>query len=469
MTNPTRTLPKPRRRFALSLRGLMLAVLVVGGLLGWKARRASIQRRAVAAIEGAGGTVLYDYQIVGGVILFSQPHPAPAWLRRAIGDEFFQEPEMVILSGLNSPGGPRPVGETLDAVTRLDHLSRLQTQFVPIDDAAFARLAAMPRLARVSLLDVALTDEGLNAVASSPALESLTLRSRPGAITARGIERIARQPRVKNLGLDNVELPDPSDLAPLARLARLETLRLSGSPPDDACLAHLRGLTGLTMIDLQQTRITDAGLDHLAGMDRLEILMVNGSKLTKAGVAKLARLTALKQLWIQPTTELADGGAIALVKVRKVADLNPPGIATDDAGLDLLATLKLEQLGITGRGVTDAGLARLAASHQFDALVLTSTGVTSAGLSALSGQSGLASLALDHTEVDDAGVATLSALPLLQTLFLAETKLTDAGLLALVNAAPQLRHLDVGGTRVTPEGLAAARKLRPGLRIDAEP
>ena len=466
MTNPTRTPPKPRRRFALSLRGLMLAVLVVGGLLGWRARRASIQRRAVAEIKAAGGVVFYDYQVINGAIRPNAPHPAPAWLRGSLGDEYFQEPEMVMLSGLNPPGGPRPVGETLDAVTRLDHLSRLQTHLVPIDDAAFARLAAMPRLARVSLVDVALTDEALNAVASSPALESLTLESRPGAITARGIERIARQARIKDLALFNVDLPDPVALAPLARLTRLETLRLWGSPQDDACLAYLKGLTGMKTIDLRQTRLTDSGLESLTGMRGLEALLVDGSKLTNAGMAKLARLAALKQLWIQPTTELADGGAIAL---GKVAHLNPPGIATDDAGLDLLANLKLEQLGITGRGVTDAGLARLAASHQFDALGLSSTGVTGAGLSALSGQSGLKSLALDHTEVDDAGVATLSALPLLQTLFLAETGLTDAGLLALVNAAPQLRYLDVGGTRVTPEGLAAARKLRTELRIDAEP
>ncbi len=59
-TNPTATRPR-RRRLRLSLRGLMVLVLVVGGMLGWKARRASIQRRAVTQIKAAGGTLLYDY------------------------------------------------------------------------------------------------------------------------------------------------------------------------------------------------------------------------------------------------------------------------------------------------------------------------------------------------------------------------------------------------------------------------
>jgi hypothetical protein len=81
-----------RRRFALSLRMLMLLVLVAGSFLGWRARRASIQRRAVAAIERAGGFVMYDFEIgPDGPKVGPKPQPwAPKWLRRAFGDEFFQ-------------------------------------------------------------------------------------------------------------------------------------------------------------------------------------------------------------------------------------------------------------------------------------------------------------------------------------------------------------------------------------------
>jgi hypothetical protein len=51
-----------RRRFAFSLRTLMIVVLIVGGLFGWKANRAYTQRQAVAAIREAKGSITYDFQ-----------------------------------------------------------------------------------------------------------------------------------------------------------------------------------------------------------------------------------------------------------------------------------------------------------------------------------------------------------------------------------------------------------------------
>ena len=56
-TDPAR--PKARgwpRSLRLSLRGMMVLVLVVGGWLGWLIRSAKIQHEAVAAIQRGGGT-----------------------------------------------------------------------------------------------------------------------------------------------------------------------------------------------------------------------------------------------------------------------------------------------------------------------------------------------------------------------------------------------------------------------------
>jgi hypothetical protein len=40
----------------------MVLVLVIGALLGWMARRARVQREAVAAIQKAGGMVGYNWE-----------------------------------------------------------------------------------------------------------------------------------------------------------------------------------------------------------------------------------------------------------------------------------------------------------------------------------------------------------------------------------------------------------------------
>jgi hypothetical protein len=54
---------RPRRRwFRYSLRTLLLAVTLVAVALAYWVNGAERQRRAVAAIEAAGGTVRYDYE-----------------------------------------------------------------------------------------------------------------------------------------------------------------------------------------------------------------------------------------------------------------------------------------------------------------------------------------------------------------------------------------------------------------------
>ncbi len=60
---PEQSSPQSRRSWLrLSLRGLMIFVLLAGGWLGWLAHRANVQRKAVAAIQHAGGRAWYDWE-----------------------------------------------------------------------------------------------------------------------------------------------------------------------------------------------------------------------------------------------------------------------------------------------------------------------------------------------------------------------------------------------------------------------
>ena len=60
---PDQPLGTSRRRWLrISVRGLIILVLVIGGWLGWAVHNARIQREAVAAVERAGGEVMYDWQ-----------------------------------------------------------------------------------------------------------------------------------------------------------------------------------------------------------------------------------------------------------------------------------------------------------------------------------------------------------------------------------------------------------------------
>jgi hypothetical protein len=387
MTEPT----EPRRsRFTLSLRALMVLVLIVGGVLGWKARRVAIQRQAVAAIKAAGGSVKYDYEWGkspnGDLIFLLNPKPwAPAWLRRSIGDEYFQEVSTVLLTANlkgRKPAVP-PDSRLYETMTQLDSTAMISTLRCPLNDADFARLMAMPRLKDVFLMDMDITEAGLKSLETSPAIEKLTLRFKRDTVTGRALATIARQPRLRKVELIFINVTDPAEMAPLAKLSRLEYLRLNKSPLDESCLGPLRDLTSLQEIWLNETRLSDQGVESFVKMDQLETLGMDGSLLTDAGLARLVEShPRLKTLVLNSASNITDVGLASLEKLGSLTFLQLNKSRLTDAGIDHLQRMKLSSLDISGEGVTDIGLARLQKIPSLKYLAIHGTKVTWSGLEA---------------------------------------------------------------------------------------
>ena len=74
------------RRFQFSLRTLLVAMLLLAVWLAVTTNRVRDQRRAVAALMDLGWSVQYDWERRST----SEPH-GPKWLRRIIGDDYFQK------------------------------------------------------------------------------------------------------------------------------------------------------------------------------------------------------------------------------------------------------------------------------------------------------------------------------------------------------------------------------------------
>ena len=90
----------------ISLRGLLLLILAIALWLGWIVQMSRQQREAVAALQKFGGFVHYDWEFVNGPVKVPQGNSlwmpswgkftpgrkplAPSWMRRALGDEYFQ-------------------------------------------------------------------------------------------------------------------------------------------------------------------------------------------------------------------------------------------------------------------------------------------------------------------------------------------------------------------------------------------
>jgi internalin A len=209
MTDQAETVSRRWRRFLrFSVRGMIVAVLVIGGWLGWIVRSARIQREAVSAIQHAGGSVMYDWGRSNGKLIPGGEPWAPKWLVERIGRDYFGHVAAVTLSG-------------------------------SVGDEVMAHVGGLTSLSQLDLSNTDVTDVGLRHLSGLTKLTDLNLD----------------YTRVTHVGLEHLE-----------GLNELEVLGLNGTRITDAGLFHLRQLTKLQSLELWIASVTDAGLMHLKGL-----------------------------------------------------------------------------------------------------------------------------------------------------------------------------------------------------------
>ena len=139
---------KPTRRwFQFSLRSFLVLLTVFAVWLGVVVHRAREQREAVEAIEALGGTVAYDWQQESTSPFYSpvasQPL-GPAWLRRIVGDDFFQNASQV---NFGSPISPIEIelSKAIPCLKQLRTLKQVRIFAVGDFDRQKDLKAALPR------------------------------------------------------------------------------------------------------------------------------------------------------------------------------------------------------------------------------------------------------------------------------------------------------------------------------------
>ncbi len=238
-TEPTR---RPWWRYLrFSLRGLIVVVLIIGGSLGWVVHRARVQREAVAAIEKAGGTVVYEGDSGRPIYLPRKPASelrALSWLVKRVGVDYFDGVVRVALTGKDSAAALSYIGD-------LPHLKSLFLDVPNLTDADLVNLKGLHELELLSLNDK-VSDAGMKHLKGLSGLGKLYLG----------------RTRISDAGL--------AELEPLGSLGKLS---LAETDVSDAGLAHLKKPAGLRHLDLHRTRVTDAGVrDLLQARPSLEII-----------------------------------------------------------------------------------------------------------------------------------------------------------------------------------------------------
>jgi hypothetical protein len=105
-----------------------------------------------------------------------------------------------------------------------------------------------------------------------------------------------------------------------------------------------------------------------------------------------------------------------------------------DAGVAHVAAIAgLEDIDLSETKITDAGLEKLVAvAKGLKGLNLANTAITDKGVSHLAKAASMQSIDLSGTQITDAGVDTLAALPMLTSVYVSKTKVTDKAVQKLV-------------------------------------
>jgi hypothetical protein len=454
-------------------------VLLIGLPLGWKARKASLQRSAVAVIKQEGGDVLYKSESP-----FSHrpgwKTSVLTWLENTLGPEYFREIESVSLDSGWDPSarGPDASDRALASTEALGWVRKLRAQRPPVTNAGLKHVATMTRLETLELACAGVTDAGFDQLRSLRKLKYLEIEVVPGNAQPidgdRFLANLEGFDQMGSLVLRNMEVRKASSFEALRGMSRLQNVWINGSPADPACLAYLAKADGLETLSLPRTRARDADLAWLATRSSLQTLEVDGSDVTDAGLGALGDARALRDLEFRGTlAKITDAGVTTLVRGHTapakleagptLQELILPETTLTDASLASLATLpRLWNLGLPGSAITDAGVATFAKRVPKDGdmtmglLDLSRTRITDRSLPILATFRFFNTLNLSGTAITDAGLAELNAgVPfVVYSLNLADTAISDQGVAGLGSNLGRFK-LNLAGTRITDACLAA--------------
>jgi Leucine-rich repeat (LRR) protein len=252
-----RWLSRSRWTYArLRVRHLIILVLVIGTGMGWLARRAHIQRDAVAAIVKAGGTVKYNDHSNNVGLIWNRKHWWSRWIIAYLGGDYFYTVVKVQIGG----------GRGSDAeMAQIGGLADLQELFAAgspdVSDRGLACIEGLKKLRVLYLYNMQVTDAGMAYLKDLKNLEWLLLDGTK--VTDAGLVHLIGLSNLRVLGLRNDLQVGDAGLVHLKGLTKLSWLLLAGTGVSDAGLVHLRCLTGLQWLDLKDTRVSDDRMREL--------------------------------------------------------------------------------------------------------------------------------------------------------------------------------------------------------------
>jgi len=201
-----------------------------------------------------GGKIVYEPR--GGQIWPDSTPPGSPWLRRLVGDDYFQYVEKVHLDNTDVTDA-----DLRSIMGRLRKVRRLSLNFTDVSDVGLAHLSTVRQLRYLGLAETRITGDGLQYIAGCGRLEELVL--------------------------ENTAVGD-DELKHLKELTELEFVNLSGTRVTSAGIADLASLVNLVQLYAYDTPVDDSAIPHFKRMNgRITELHVSGSQFSGRGLLVL--------------------------------------------------------------------------------------------------------------------------------------------------------------------------------------
>lgn len=222
---------------------------------------------------------------------------------------------------------------------QLTQIRHLDLSSYDIDDRGLS--LACQTMTQLQYLDVSnckqITDTGLLGLSSVTQLRHLDITNCK-QITDAGLVSLSRLIHLRHLSLRKCQKITDMTLSVMVRTAtRLQHLDLEECNITDTGLSSFSQLIQLKHLKLLDCRqVTDTGLSYLSTLNKLKHLALSSCRITCMGLAYLSTVTQLRYLNLSNNSYVTDH---------------------DHTGLSHLSPLtELQELGLSGCGITDAGL-----------------------------------------------------------------------------------------------------------------
>jgi hypothetical protein len=319
--------PKRRRRLAVSLRSLMILILIVGVWLAWQTNRARTIRRAIDTIEKSGGLVVFQSPFNASGQWKSWLHP-PRWLYRKLGQEYLSDVEQVLFT---SRKGEACAPEAMRALASLPRLQKLRLLNIPVSNGDMQAIGRLSDLEEIEIMEPfklitpmpsfnggkepsandppELTIVGLRHLAGLRKLRKIELATRC-PIEASILEAWSQFPEFRELHLGSDKLKD-AELQSLGKFGRLQKLEFEGEillvaprtshPLPIASWGELESLR-IAFMDLSQDEVR--AISRLAKLKSLTLFYAG---LSDEKLLLLREMKGLKELYLHNNPITSEG------------------------------------------------------------------------------------------------------------------------------------------------------------------